>query len=223
MDTPVIPIDQLKKNWLEKVKKNKLDLCLQDIEAILADSQDQEETLILLSCRLNDHKNKEINGLVSWKELGIEKQNITKSLIDFIRGIEAEDLSVRKWMQMQTHEKILVVTYDEHSKKKMEAFFDGFYFPQVVYDTSGEVLSPQSLKDYDLVLFDYMYHTSRSYYDLLEQYLSKTKMPVLYFGTETLTVLKEQKYADRIHSANFVSSLYTRLKEMIEFQKYYKK
>lgn len=217
-------IEKLIKDLYQKIEKNDLGSCLQDLITFLKPTKLKSERKILINAsrRLKANKDDRHNDVINLSQFRREENKIAKIILDFIDKLETEDFSEENLIKASIYEKILVISYDEDAMKKMKTYFSKHYFVNVFYDFSRRLLESEDLEGFDLLIFDYMHHKNDpTYYNLLEDYLERREIDMLYFGRERLKIIEEEAYNFKTYSANSVFALYPRLWEMIDFKKYY--
>lgn len=171
------------------------------------------------------------------------------ALLEFVNDLKDGDLKEIKEDKIAT--RLLVITPSKDTEKAMCLFFPFEYFRDIVfvrderhqdeiededdaartkYDGVYSVVLNDKyqlkIKDDDLVVFDNFEHPRieitevdrLSQLEKLKWVLNNTDCFIIWFGSYG-EIVKENN--DRIYAANFRFALYARIKEMIDFLKYY--
>jgi hypothetical protein len=116
--------------------------------------------------------------------------------------------------------RILVVCKSAGREEYMRRLFPEQYFKGVEYDVSEKPRAAESVNRFDLVVFDNNPPSEADDpHELLRYYLEQTRPYLLYFGSQQLQLLRD--FSEKAYFANSIFSLHGRLREMIEFLKYY--
>lgn len=219
----MLEIQMIKKEIKEKLKKNELGSCLQDLEKYFKQSSIEERKILDNTIRrFRKNSLEKRMGTIPVVDFNLEENKIADIVLDLINELSEDNISHSQVFKEKIFDKILVICYNENESKKMTPFFKNHYFMNVTFDTSKVLIPKEQLRDYNYIIFDYMHRKEDpSYYELLERYLMIEDIQILYFGGERLKILEKDEYIAKVHSANSIFSLYARLKEMMEFNKYY--
>ncbi|MFN7120252.1 MAG: hypothetical protein ACK4TA_25915, partial [Saprospiraceae bacterium] len=195
--------------------------CLQQLSKIIDATQvNQFNTLVNLQFRLNRlNTDKMMNTLSNEEEARAENQ-LMMDIVTFLDTLTESNFAPGARLKEEIYDKILVVCYNVNAVLQLQAFFDSFYFKNVQYATYE--LNEDKIAWADVIVFDYMYalENDPNYYDLLRQYLDKTPGKyLLYFGRQDRIL---EHYPMKVHIARSPFELYARLREMLEFKKFYK-
>ncbi len=199
------------KNLLTKEPFGK---CLQELAKAIRTS---DELFLLIS----EHNDMEENFRIGI--LDMDGRNKALSLlrykyISFVNSIQENDLSQLGKLLDEIHDQILVVC-PENRKAYMHQFFSSYYFKNITYHTIVEN-QPIEVDDYKIILFDPSFEDTATESKLLDYFLEETNAYIIYF-LKFLDKEKKEIYSDRIYFANSIFSLYARIKEMLDFIKYY--
>jgi hypothetical protein len=199
---------------LKRTLADNLGQCIKQLEASLDPRRDAWNDLIALLAEFNRLKRENLNNLLSREEYNRDYARLTQRVLSLIDGLQEEDLSATRQLREEIHERILVVTRPER-RAYMERFFSKKYFKNVAYIHYGEAVPAER---FDLMLLEDMEPEPLSAM-LMEQYVEGAEAYVLYFGEKF--PLERARYADKVYFANSIFSLYARIREMLDFMKYY--
>lgn len=195
--------------------------CLQQLSKKIDTSQTSRfNALLNLQARLNRLNNNKLANVWSEEEEARQENQLVMDLLEFLDTLTEKDFSLVAQLREEIYEKILVVCYGAGAVLELQPFFDSFYFKNVQYALYD--FDEEKLEWCDFVIFDYVYAVENdpSYYELLKQYLDDTPKYLLYFGRPDRLL---EYYQMKVHIANSPFELYARIREMIEFIKFYKK
>ena len=217
----MVDVMLIKQELREDIAKGRYADGMQKLRSWMVDSGDKTTELIHLVGRFEVHAREKRMELYGRVDVETQENRIINSFLELVNRLENRDISEEAIFRQGIHERILVVSNTEEGTREMEKFFRPLYFSKVAYDTSNKVLSGDILSGFDLLLFNYMYRNLKDgkYYRLLEDYLKSSEIPMLYFGTTQLDVMHDERYFHRLYTANYVFSLYARIREMIEYRR----
>lgn len=193
--------------------------CLQQLSKSIDPTQTVPfNALINLQARLNRINNNKLANVLTEEEEARQENQLVMDVLEFLDSLSDVDFLPSAQLLQEIYEKILVVCYDIESEKAMRAFFDSFYFKNVQYTFD---FNEAKIAWCDLVVFDFLNAqlNNTQYYELLQLYLDQTDKYLLYFGRFTNTL---EYYPWKAHYAESPFELYARIREMIEFKKFYK-
>ena len=213
---------------LKDLLTDNIQSCIKELKRLLSPKSMAYDDLILVQTRYNELSKKEHQAIIHEENVKIDKNQIITALLAFINRLTNEDLKVEAFQAHSIETIILVVTNDEAMMRK---FFSTYFFKNVHFTTSNTIDLPDAC---ELIVFDNkimggdLYNEKdeinlseevQQHLGLLRTYLSQTSLNIVYYGNNLDLVTK---YRDRIHAANSQFALYARIKEMIEFMRYYK-
>lgn len=192
-----------------------LEKCLSKISTeIRPDEHDLRQLITMLQAQLSTQKGAETKGLsVEEKEKNALTFRVMNCVDEFVRSRQSELF----------FEKILVVSFDEHTMKKMDKFLNPTFFKGEIRRDASQELREDLADGCDFVLFD-NYHcpeqNSKYRQDLLDDYLASQKTnAVLSFGAWINNYDPTKVYPHKFFAANSPFSLYARIRELREFLK----
>lgn len=195
--------------------------CLQQLSKTIDTAQTKHfNALLNLQARLNRINTSKLANVWGEEEEDHHENQLLVDTLEFLDTLSESDLSPGAQLLDQIYEKILVVCYNLDAQAQLQPFFDSFYFKNVQYTLYS--FDEDQIAWADLIVFDYMYAVENdpNYYELLRQYLDQTPGKyLLYFGRQDKIL---QYYPMKVHMATVPFELYARLREMLEFKKYYK-
>jgi hypothetical protein len=202
-------------------------------------------TLINLKGQWTDIKNAYNQNRISYDDQSRTLSRINEALSDLVNRIQNNDLKEPSSDKIAT--RLLIISPTRETIEEMQAFFPFEYFRETVFiydDRYDDVEESDRLKDSievwinqsyenkidenDLVIFDHFEHKrfvvdgDRRAIQLekLEWILVYTACYIVWFGNYGDIV---KQHNDRIYAANFRFALYARIREMIDYLKYYNK
>lgn len=199
---------------LKRTLADNLGQCIQHLEASLDPRRDAYNQCLQLLADFNRLERENMSNLLSREQYNQDFARLTQRTLFLIDNLRDDDLSAARRLREEIHERILVVTRPER-QAYMERFFSKNYFKNVAYIHYGDAVPAER---FDLALLEDMEPEPLSAM-LMEQYVEGIGAYILYFG-ETFP-LERTRYAEKVYFANSIFSLYARLKEMLDFMKYY--
>lgn len=172
----------------------------------------------LYKVRLKALEDRQKAGMITSKDLDVEMNNLIIQLMTFIdEDLEEADIANMKVLENNTQKSILVITRPEQ-EQMMREFFIKHYFPKVEFALNDSTLSHKTA---DLIIYEDV-ETDEANLKRIWEYVEKNKNSYfLYFGNGYLKVPKE--YNSSVYFTNSPFSLYARLKELLDYIKYYGK
>ncbi|TAK34495.1 MAG: hypothetical protein EPO28_15950 [Saprospiraceae bacterium] len=202
------------KQSLKRTIAGNLGQCIKQLEASLDPGRDAYNDCLSLLAAYNRVERDNLNNLLSRDEYSRELSQLTNRVLLLIDNLAEEDLSEVRQLREEVHERILVVTRAER-RPSIERFFSKNYFKNVHYIHYGDAIPAER---FDLaVLDDIESDPAAAMY--MEEYVAGIACYVLYFGERF--PLDRVKYANKVYFANSIFSLYARIREMLDFIKYY--
>ncbi len=199
---------------LKRTLADNLAQCIKQLEASLDPSRAAYNDCLTQLAAFNRLERDNHNNLLSRDEYSRELSKLSQAILHLIDNLSEEDLSDVRRLREEIHERFLVVTTPER-RAQMERFFSRNYFKNVTYIHYGDAVPPER---FDLALLeDLQSEPLCAMY--LEQYLAEISCYCLYFGERF--PLNRLQYADKVYFANSIFSLYARIREMLDFIKYY--
>lgn len=195
--------------------------CLQQLsKKIDANQNGHFNVLVNLQARLNRFNNNKLANVLSPEEEALQENQLVMDVLEFLDTLTDADFSPAAQLREEIYDKILVVCYGAGAVLELQPFFDSFYFKNVQYALYE--FDEEKIAWADFIIFDYIYAVDNDpdYYELLRQYLDETPGKyLLHFGRHDRIL---EYYPMKVHAANVPFELYARIREMIEFKKYYK-
>jgi hypothetical protein len=215
-------IEQLKEGLKDLTIKN-AEKCLECIElAIDKKVKIINNQLRLFKQQLSTLKNHQTRGTLTPKEIDTEMSVLSMRLMTFIDE-ELEDAMIINTNVLidKTQKEIIIVSKPEQ-EGTMREFFAKHYFPKVSFKLYGDTL-PEKFEG--IIVIEDMATGSTSE-GKMAQYLKKSYPYFLYFGSGQFPKNLQDEYdkgRNRVYFANSPFSLYARLKELLDYIKYYGK
>jgi hypothetical protein len=199
---------------LKRTLADNLGQCVKQLEAALDPRREAYNQCLQLLADFNRLERENMNNLLAREQYNQEFARLTQRTLFLIDNLQEGDLSAARRLREEIHERILVVTRPEQ-RAYMERFFSKNYFKNVTYIHYGD---PVPAERFDLALLEDVQPEPLSAM-LMEQYVEGISAFMLYFG-ETFP-LNRACWADKVYFANSIFSLYARIREMLDFMKYY--
>jgi hypothetical protein len=191
---------------------NNLGKCLQHLsDALSPESKLRDDVLLLKGDFIRwQRQSSQLSSIEYHQYLN----RISNGLMNLINGIEAYDVA-----EFQFQDKILVVCRPEMTDK-MAAFFGNRYFPNLSITTYVDKHAALPIGQFDIVLLEDMPTNSVSR-TVLDRYVTEIKSHFMYYGNGRFDPPKE--VMDKVYFANTPFALYGRIKELLDYIKYYGK
>lgn len=199
---------------LKRILADNLGQCIKQTEASLDPRREAYNQCLQLLADFNRLERENMGNLLSRDDYNRDFAKLTHRTLFLIDNLQEDDLSAARHLREEIHERILVVTRPER-QAYMERFFSGNYFKNVSYIHYGDPVPPER---FDLALLEDLQPEPLSAM-LMEQYVENIGAYMLYFGATF--PLDRARYADKVYFANSIFSLYARIKEMLDFMKYF--
>ena len=210
MRTPLLIFKQA----LKRTIADNIGQCIKQLEASLDPARAVYNDCLALLAAFNRLEKENLNNLLQRDEYSRELSKLSLAVLYLIDNLSEDDLSAARHLREEVHERILVVTRAER-RLSIERFFSKNYFKNVRYIHYGDAIPTER---FDLaVLDDIESNPAASLY--MEEYMVGIGCYILYFGERF--PLDRVKYANKAYYANSIFSLYARIKEMLDFIKYY--
>jgi hypothetical protein len=204
---------------LKSLVSDNLGEALQILGKVFANNRDAFNTVVIYTARLKKLNAEKYKGALSTENENIELSKLFDAVLALIDQITPEEAAAYE-LENAVFKRILVVCKSAGREEYMRRLFPEQYFKGVEYDVSEKPRAAESVNRFDLVIFDnYPHGAPDDPHDLLKYYLEQTQPYLLYFGSQQLNLLRE--YPEKAYFANSIFSLHGRLREMIEFLKYY--
>jgi len=208
-------LDQFQRT-LKRTLTDNLGQCIKHLEASLDPKRESWNDCLRLLADFNRLERENMNNLLARDDYNLEFAKLTERTLYLIDNLQEEDLSAVRRMREEIHERILVVVLPER-RAYMERFFSKNYFKNVTYIAYGDAVPSER---FDLaVLEDLVPEPVPMASMYIEQYADAIPSYILYFGEKF--PLNRAKYSDKVYFANSIFSLYARIREMLDFMKYY--
>lgn len=216
-------LQDIQKELKKDVGKNQLEKAVRKLERWLVEDTEPAKHITLLKGRFSELKQEEIVGVVAEEQRLVRYSKIRKSIMDFLDTLEEDDFSQEAILQEGVHDRFLVLYQAEEGREKIERYFNKIYFSNVDYRHYENCPEGKPLEDYSFILFDFMNGSSTALHYLMEDILKNEDLtvPVLYFGRKRSPIIDKDIYAEKAQAANSVFSLYARIKEILDYQKYF--
>jgi len=208
-------LDQFQRTLKQTLAEN-LGQCIKHLESSLDPQREMYNHCLQVLADYNRLERENMTNLLDRTDYNLEFARLTQRTLYLIDNIEESDLSAVRRLREEIHERILVVVLPER-QAYMERFFSKNYFKNVTYIAYGDAIPPER---FDLALLEDMmpeHIPMASMY--IEQYADAIPSFILYFGDRF--PLSRAKYSDKVYFANSIFSLYARIREMLDFMKYY--
>lgn len=202
------------KQSLKRTIADNLGQCIKQLEASLDPARAVYNDCLAMLTTFNRVERENLANLLTREEYNRELAQLTQAVLHLIDNLMEDDLSEVRHLRQEMHERILVVTRPAR-RAYMERFFSKNYFKNVQYIYYGDAIPSER---FDLaVLEDIETEPASSLY--MEEYVQGIGCYILYFGERF--PLDRVRYAEKVYFANSIFSLYARLKEMLDFMKYF--
>lgn len=200
------------------ISQNDLGGLLKTLDEDIAESSKLKDELIVHTRKFNQLSSDSRSNLLDYQEFTKETNRICSSLLGFIEALTETDLSPTKPLRDTFFERILVIVADEERKKWISQFFAAEYFPNLSFHVEKDLADTEK---YSIVVFDNMFNKDeipQGWKELLKAYLNLPGFYLLYLGGHNEDVAK---YPTKAYATNTIFSIYARLREMVEFMKYF--
>lgn len=202
------------KQALKRTIADNIGQCIKQLEASLDPTRAVYNDCLNLLSAFNRTEKDNLNNLLPREEYSRELSKLSVAVMGLIDGLSEDDLSEVRHLREELHERILVVTSAER-QPAMERFFSKNYFKNVHYIHFGDAIPSER---FDLAVLDNIDNDPAAAL-YVEQYASGIACYILFFGERF--PLDRATYADKVYFANSIFSLYARIREMLDFIKYY--
>lgn len=209
-------IDKLKKEAIRLIESNKLRDCMTRMKEYLNENSSQRRVLSSLLRRYNDLLEQRRINTVETNTYNQGMNQIADILIDIVEQLNEENVSESLFI-----ETVLIICR-KNKLIEMKEFFNKKYFPNAEFINYGEE-PPNGV--YDVIVLEDMPTGSVTEMDM-EKYLKETYPYFLYYGSGFFPKSLQEKHdknKDRVYFTNSKFSLYSRLKELLDYIKYYGK
>lgn len=205
---------------LKSLVSDNLGEALQILGKVFVNNLDAFNTVVIYTARLKKLNAEKMKGALSAEQENLELSKLFDAVLALIDQITPEEAAAYE-LENAVFKRILVVCKSAGREEYMRRLFPEQYFKGVEYDVSEKPRAAASVNKFDLVIFDNdPFGDPEDRQTLLRYYLDNTDPYLLYFGTP-LKFLNEKPYSEKAYFANSIFSLHGRLREMIEFLKYY--
>lgn len=214
----------IKKQYINLLQDGKLKDCLQKLTDTLADG-DTRNVLSSLRGQYNRLLNEKGKGVISFDEYRREENRIDEAVRSLVNTLKPIDISENIFAQT------FLIICNPNKLDEMKAFFGKKYFPNAEFCNYGEPF-PKGI--YDIIVLEdenniinQISKNKGTEMPTEENALRRKQMKVyldasdayfLYIGNR-FTLGYEQK----VYFANSRFSIYARLKELLDYKKYYGK
>lgn len=205
---------------LKSLVSDNLGEALQILGKVFANNKDAYNAVVINDAKLKKINAGKLKGTLTSENENLELSKLFDAVLTLIDQITPEEAAAYE-LENAVFKRILVVCKSAGREEYMRRLFPEQYFKGVEYDVSEKPRPAASVNRFDLVVFDnYPHGAPDDPHDLLKYYLEQTRPYLLYFGSQQLNLLRD--YPEKAYFANSIFSLHGRLREMIEFLKYYK-
>jgi len=207
------------------VKEGEIEKAIDLVWERLSANSSYKNDFALLNARLQDTKRDSLRNVIDNDVLSRQKSKIINDFLQLVGLLTNADLD-----DAQNPDKIafplFVLTPNVDTQAAMQKFFPFEYFREIMFDKKDDYLGLNSSLSTTLVIFDHYNHdgieVSLELRDTqmkkLKWIIDNTTCSIVWFGDNNDIVKDNRK---RIGAANFPFTLYARIKEMIDFLKYY--
>jgi len=202
------------KQSLKRTLADNLGQCIQQLEASLDPNREAYNRCIATLTTFRRLEQENYANTVSRDDYIRELAQLTHATLALIDSLTENDLSEARLMREEIHERILIITATEQ-REQMERFFSRNFFKNISFINYGDAVPAER---YALALLEDL-NADSTLTTLMEKYLSDLPCYCLYFGKRF--PLNQDQYAKKVYFANSIFSLYTRIREMLDFIKYY--
>lgn len=203
---------------LKSLVSDNLGEALQILGKVFANNKDAFNSVVMLTAKLKMVNAGKLKGTLSAGEENLELSKLFDAVLTLIDQVSPEEAAAYE-LENAVFKRILVVCKSAGREEYMRRLFPEQYFKGVEYDVSEKPRAAESVNRFDLVVFDNNPPgAADDPHELLRYYLEQTRPYLLYFGPQ-LNILWQ--YPEKAYFANSIFSLHGRLREMIEFLKYY--
>jgi|GEM_PF-4578262 hypothetical protein len=164
-------------------------------------------------------------GTITFAEVSQHKSQVREAFLSFIKNLPDADLdTIRNPDKIAA--RLFILTPTDTSEAAMHQFFPFEYFREVEFDREESYKTLASAGMNTVVIFDHYNHEDvevnteqrEAQLEKLRWLLRETTCPIVWFGDRHEMV---SIYSKRIGAANFPFTLYARIREMLDFLKYY--
>jgi hypothetical protein len=211
-------IEQFKTGLKDIIFKS-IEKCLDCLDlAIDKQANETGNKVRLFKLRLKSLEDRQKLRTITSGDLDVEMNNLILNLMSFIdNDLEEADIANMKVLENNKQKSILIITRLEQ-EEMMREFFIKHYFPKVTFVINSPTLF---IDKADIIIYEDM-ETDDANLKRIWEYVEKQKDSYfLYFGNGYLKVPKE--YNSSVYFTNSPFSLYARLKELLDYIKYYGK
>ena len=219
----MIDIEMIRRELRDNIAEGRVGDGMQKLSKWLHPGREKSDELVHLMGQYATLKIDRRKNIVYQEAYEVSLNKIHNSFLEIVNELREDHISEEAVFQTAIHERILVISNNEAGEKEMARFFKPLYFSKVEYDSSNQLLPAATLKRFDIVLFNYMFRdqADTKFYHLLEDYLRERTCNILYFGKKKFRILEDDQYQFRLYAANYVFSLYARIREMIDYRRYH--
>lgn len=176
---------------------------------------DAQHDIDIIRARYSQYRREKGKGVLSVTEDRIEYQAIVAGLLDILKSLTDDDLIAGADVLDKHYDRILLVCSPERASHVKNKLFPNRYFPNAQVVAQTKEVSSESV---DIVLYDK--ESFAPDFALYEQYVEFGPAPVLWFG-QGFAPKVEGDVKNAFYYANSDFSVYARLREMLDYLKYF--
>lgn len=214
-------LQDIQKEIKKDIGKNRLRKALEKLDNWLLPDSGYVNEVVQQSSSFYALEQEERTGSIARAEQVLRRSQLRKALLELIDTLTEDDFSQEAIMQEGIHDHFLVLYQEAEGQKKIQRYFNKIYFSHVDYQFYKECPKGEKLKEYSFILFDFMHGHNTDLHYLMEDILREEEIPVLYFGRKRSSIIDKEMYVEKAQAANSVFALYARIKEILDYQKYF--
>jgi hypothetical protein len=212
------PLNELRSKCKSLLSEDKIAQCLKLIDSSIKPNYANYDDLVLIINKHSRLRRSIANNTIKSEEVELGFALINKSILHFIREISDEDITEIGLLREQIQDNILIICRTE-KLNEMQLFFGKQYFPNVHFIIYGQEIPT---KKFDVVVLEDNPIGSVEKTGLnLWEYIKDVNAYFLYYGEGRLTI--PENFISKLYISNSPFSLYARLKELLDYIKYFGK
>lgn len=200
---------------LKQAATRNLGRAFQELDKYLRPVHSHINNIYMLQARYSRLQEDKIQGTKTDAYLNTEENNILKALLELIDLFSESDLLAGADVLDKHYERILLVCSLERATHVKEKLFPNRYFPNAMVVVQTIEVSQEAV---DIILYDK--ESFAPDFTLYEQYVKFGPAPVLWFGQGFAPPI-EGEAKNSFYYANSDFSVYARLREMLDYLKYF--
>lgn len=207
------------------VKDGKLEKAIDIVWERLSAKSPLKSDFATLNGRWKDVEREELLGKIDFETFSRQRNKISSDFLNFVSMLSDDDLDlIRDPDKIAAH--LFVLTPTDTTAAAMSKFFPFEYFRQVEFENEFDYQTLDTSGHNTIVVFDHYSHegvvVSPEQREIqltkLRWILANRAFQIVWFGGYH-DMVKEN--STRIGAANFPFTLYARIREMLDFLKYY--